>query len=184
MKPAFSLSSRLMGMTDRTWERHANPWSVYTRIPGLFLLTLALWSRAWLGWWSLIPTALVVIWIWINPRAFPPPRNTRNWASEATFGERVWLRRRAQAIPSEHQRAAALLTTIAALGMPILIWGIYSLSLWPTVFGLLVTYTGKLWFLDRMVWLYRDTARPISPTQQAPTHESDTPTDHPPTRQP
>jgi hypothetical protein len=37
--------------------------------------------------------------------------------------------------------------------MPILIWGIYTLALWPTLLGLLVTYTGKLWFLDRMVWL-------------------------------
>jgi len=179
MKPDSSISSRLMGMTDRTWERHANPWSVYTRIPGLLLLTLALWSRAWLGWWSLIPTALTVAWIWINPRAFPPPRNTRNWASEATFGERIWLRRKEQPIPPEHQRAATLLTSMAALGMPILIWGIYSLTLWPTLFGLLVTYTGKLWFLDRMVWLYRDTTSVLSPT-----HEPTTDTHHPPSRQP
>jgi hypothetical protein len=179
MKPAFSISSRLMGMTDRTWERHANPWSVYTRIPGLLLLTLALWSRAWLGWWSLIPTVLTVAWIWVNPRAFPPPRNTRNWASEGTFGERIWLRRREQPIPPEHQRAATWLTSMAALGMPILIWGIYSLALWPTLFGLLVTYTGKLWFLDRMVWFYRDTRHQLLSNPPQSSHEPTTDTHHP-----
>ncbi len=162
MKSDTALSTRLMSMNEETWERHANPWSVYTRIPGLALLTLAIWSRAFLGWWSLVPMTLVLAWIWINPRAFPPPRNTRNWASEATFGERIWLRRKEQPIPSEHQRAAAILTFVAGLGIPFLVWGIWTFALWPTAFGLLVTYTGKLWFLDRMVWLYRDTAAALT----------------------
>ncbi|GAB4171198.1 MAG: hypothetical protein Fur0032_10390 [Terrimicrobiaceae bacterium] len=33
-----------------------------------------------------------------------------------------------------------------------------TLAPWPTALGLILTYTGKLWFLDRMVWLYRETA--------------------------
>jgi polyferredoxin len=158
MKTCVPFSIRLMAMNDQTWERHANPWSVYSRIPCLLFLTMALWSRAWLGWWSLLPTFLVLSWIWINPRAFPPPRSTRNWASEATFGERIWLKRKLQPIPREHDRLARILTLLAASGMPILVWGIWKLDPWPTTLGLFVTYTGKLWFLDRMVWLYRDTA--------------------------
>jgi hypothetical protein len=89
---------------------------------------------------------------------FPPPRSTRNWASEATFGERIWLKRKLQPIPREHDRLARILTLLAASGMPMLVWGIWKLEPWPTTLGLFVTYTGKLWFLDRMVWLYRDTA--------------------------
>lgn len=27
---------------------------------------------------------------------------------------------------------------------------------WPTLFGAALVYLGKLWFLDRMVWLCRD----------------------------
>jgi hypothetical protein len=24
---------------------------------------LAIWSRAWVGWWSLVPVAVVVVWL-------------------------------------------------------------------------------------------------------------------------
>ena len=40
---------------DGAWQRHANPWSVYTRIPGPAALVAAIWTYAWIGWWSLIP---------------------------------------------------------------------------------------------------------------------------------
>lgn len=154
-----SIFTWMMAMNEETWERHANPWSVYTRIPVLLMLTAALWSRLWLDKWCLVPIVAVLLWIWINPRAFPPPRSTNNWASQATFGERVWLRRKQHPIPREHDRAAALLTAMAAAGLPFLVWGIWELSLWPTAFGLFVTYAGKLWYLDRMVWLHRDLAK-------------------------
>lgn len=42
-------------MSEDAWARHANPWSVWTRIAtALPLLILAVWSRVWLGWRSLI----------------------------------------------------------------------------------------------------------------------------------
>ncbi|MCA8931790.1 MAG: hypothetical protein KDA49_04945, partial [Rhodospirillaceae bacterium] len=46
-------------MDDATWARHASPWSVWTRVPIALLLVLAIWSRVWLGWWALLPVALV-----------------------------------------------------------------------------------------------------------------------------
>lgn len=55
-------SERLMGMTDETWARHANPWSVYTRFSILPLFALAVWSRAWIGWGALIAVTAVVFW--------------------------------------------------------------------------------------------------------------------------
>lgn len=30
------------------------------------------------------------------------------------------------------------------------------LRIWPLLLGSLVVYAGKLWYLDRMVWLYED----------------------------
>jgi hypothetical protein len=36
------------------------------------------------------------------------------------------------------------------------IWAIITLSIWPSVFGVALTYLGKSWYLDRMVWLYED----------------------------
>lgn len=37
-------------------------------------------------------------------------------------------------------------------------WALVSgvLAIWLTLFGATLVYAGKLWFLDRMVWLYED----------------------------
>jgi hypothetical protein len=41
-------------MTDDAWQRHANPWSVWTRFAAIPLMILAIWSRVWL---CLVPGA-------------------------------------------------------------------------------------------------------------------------------
>ena len=77
--------TKAFGLTGAdAWRRHANPWSVYTRIPVPLLLTAAVWSRAWIGWWSLLPVAAVVVWTMVNPRVFPPPQSIDTWASRGT----------------------------------------------------------------------------------------------------
>ncbi|HEU4886174.1 MAG TPA: DUF6653 family protein [Longimicrobium sp.] len=148
--------AQAFGMDERTWARHANPWSVWTRYTALPLLVLAVWSRVWLGWWSIGPVALAVLWTWGNPRLFPVPSSTDNWASRAVLGERVWMARGRVPLPSHHRRAPHLLSALAGLGVPFLSWGLYRLEPWPTLFGVLLVFCGKLWFLDRMVWLYQD----------------------------
>jgi hypothetical protein len=40
--------------------------------------------------------------------------------------------------------------------MPFLAWGLYDLDVWPMLVGFLLAFFGKLWFADRMVWLYED----------------------------
>ena len=40
--------------------------------------------------------------------------------------------------------------------MPLLVWGLLQLHMWPTAMGTVLVYAGKIWFLDRMVWLYQD----------------------------
>ena len=50
----------LFKMDDKTWSRHANPWSVWTRFLVFPILALAIWSRVWLGWYSLIPIGVGV----------------------------------------------------------------------------------------------------------------------------
>jgi hypothetical protein len=49
----------LFGLKGDSWMRHANPWSVWTRFAVLPLLVLAVWSRDWIGWWSLAGVALL-----------------------------------------------------------------------------------------------------------------------------
>ncbi len=82
-----------MAMKDATWERHANPWSVWTRVPLLALFALAVYFRGPLGAWLWPVLGLLALWAIVNPRAFPPPASTDNWASKGVFGERVWLNR-------------------------------------------------------------------------------------------
>lgn len=87
---------------------------------------------------------------------FCKPLSTNNWASKAVLGERVWLNRKQVAIPKHHGLAPVLLSGISGLGFLCLVWGLYYLDLWPTFFGGALVYAGKVWFLDRMVWLYED----------------------------
>ena len=152
----FNASERLMSMDDEVWARHSNPWSVWARFSCLPLLALAIWSRTWFGWGSLIPVALALLWTWYNPRAFGPPTTTDNWASKGTFGERIFLNRKMIHIPRRHERAAKVLTIMSAIGAIILIYGLIGLDVWATICGLFVSIGPKVWFVDRMVWLYED----------------------------
>ena len=60
------------------------------------------------------------------------------------------------AIPQHHARFARALNTVTALAMIPLIYGLVFYELFATLLGLCLVITGKLWFLDRMVWLYQD----------------------------
>ena len=147
---AFGLKS------EDAWRRHANPWSVYTRIPIPALLVAAIWSRAWIGWWSLVPIGLCLMWTLANPRVFPPPRTLDHWAARSVMGETLWAKRNSTPLPPRHRTAPLVLGLLSAAGLPFLVWGLVVLDPWITLFGLAVQMTGKLWFLDRMALLYDD----------------------------
>ena len=146
-------------MDDISWERHANPWSVWTRLPILPLLCLVIWNRHAIGLWTFALIAGLAIWAWVNPRIFPRPAVTESWASRAVMGERVWLARKAKPIPAHHALWAGILSIAPVIGLLPLAWGMLWLEIWPALFGLAVILGAKLWFLDRMAWLYDDMAR-------------------------
>ncbi|HEY9815184.1 MAG TPA: DUF6653 family protein [Candidatus Obscuribacterales bacterium] len=148
--------STLFAMDERTWRGHANPWCFWTRLSTIPLLFLAIWSRVWLGWDALWLAAVALGWIWVNARLFPPPKSTRNWMSKGVFGERVWINRSQVPIPPHHHVLPQILTAVAALGMGLGFWGLWQLDLPLTLVGTLLIFVGKLWFFDRMVWLYED----------------------------
>lgn len=143
-------------MDEAGWARHANPWSVWTRNTVLPLLILAIWSRVWLGWWAFIPIAAAVFWLWVNPRIFAKPHSTNNWASKAVLGERVWSNRDKIPVPQHHHRVPNILSAVSASGMIFVIWGLVAFNIWSTLLGTILVCLSKLWFLDRMVWLYED----------------------------
>lgn len=152
----FRATERSMAMTDAVWMRHANPWSVWTRFTCLPLIILAIWSRIWLGWWALFPLVLAILWTWANPRVFPVPSTTDTWASKGTFGERVFLNRHNVPIPEHHRRWAIGLGAGSALGLIPLVWGIWVFDVTMTVLGIVLMVLPKVWFVDRMVWLFED----------------------------
>lgn len=143
-------------MDEKTWQRHANPWSVWTRNSVLPLLIMAFWSRVWLGWWALLPIGVAILWTWLNPRLFSPPKSMNSWAAKGTLGERVWLNRDNVPVPEHHRLVPHILSAVTAVSTIFVIWGVMVLAVWPTVFGTALIILSKLWFVDRMVWLYED----------------------------
>ena len=129
---------------------------MYTRIPIPALLVAAIWSRAWIGWWSLVPIGLCLMWTLANPRVFPPPRTLDHWAAQSVMGETLLAKRKSTPLPPRHRTAPLVLGLLSAAGLPFLVWGLVVLDPWITLFGLAVQMTSKLWFLDRMALLYDD----------------------------
>ena len=148
--------AKVFALDNATWLCHANPWSVALRTTVIPLLVLAFWSRFWLGWYALILVALALIWTWYNPRIFPAPSSLDHWASKTVLGERVWLNRDVVPVPAHHRTTPNILSGISGIGILFVFWGVYAFDLWPTVFGMALVYCGKLWFLDRMAWLWED----------------------------
>lgn len=143
-------------LSDETWMRHANPWSVWTRYAAFPVLIAAIWSRSWFGWWALAPVLLVIAWLIWNPRAFPPPRSTDNWASKAVLGERIWVALKSDEVPVQHRIVPRVASAISAIGTVALVWALYASDALVAILGMLLVITAKTWFVDRMVWLFED----------------------------
>ncbi|MGR3662373.1 MAG: DUF6653 family protein [Paracoccaceae bacterium] len=149
-----SIAARLMVMDDATWARHANPWSFWTRFSALPLLTLAIWSRVWIGHYAWGAAVLAILWIWLNPRAFAPPQSTDSWPARAVMGERVYLNRKVIPVPQEFVRFASVLNVIIGLGALVLGYGLWALDLKLVLAGMVVSMLAKTWFVDRMAMLF------------------------------
>ena len=163
----FSGAEKMLSMDEDAWMRHANPWSVWTRfLTCVPLLSLAVWSRLWIDWYSVFPVGLALLWIWYNPRAFLAPKSTDNWASKGTFGERIFLMRRKSDLPKHHVYAANVMTLFSLIGSVIWIYGLYELNFWATIAGVIGVVLPKAWFVDRMVWIYEE-MKETDPAYQA-----------------
>lgn len=149
--------ARIFNLTEENWEKHSNPWSVWTRYSVLPIIVVAFWSRTWIGWWCLVPGILSILWMFFNPVFFEKPASTKNWASRAVLGERVYMNRDRIPIPARHQTfLIQILNGLSSAGMLLAIWGIIYYSVWGAITGIALAYIGKSWYMDRMVWLFED----------------------------
>ena len=150
--------AKAFGLDGDSWMKHANPASVWTRFSVVSLFALAIWSRDWIGIWCLIPVALSIVWMFVNPLFFKEPRSTRNWASRAVLGERIWVDRDKIELPEQFRSPAAALVAngYSTIGMGLLAFGLVDLNVLAAVAGILIIHGGKVWILDRMSLLFAD----------------------------
>lgn len=156
----MKIFAKMMSMDEKTWLRHANPYSVWTRIITVLpLILFSIWLIKPMGTYSLFFIVPVALWTWLNPRMFKKPSRTNNWASKVTFGERIWLNRGENPIPNHHANWAIFLSSIAGVGFVIALIGTYQHLYLPAITGAVISWLGKMWFCDRMVWLFEDMRR-------------------------
>ncbi|MFD9950803.1 DUF6653 family protein [Nonomuraea sp. NPDC059023] len=139
------------GMSGETWKRHANPWSVWTRFAAIPFFELAIWSREWIGWWSLAGLAVVLAWLfWFNVRIFGPV-GPDSWAARGIYGEQLHVEGK---LPGEHQVVLRLLIVAGLVGFVLIAWGLIALQIWPLVLGTVLLVLAQLWRIDRYGLLY------------------------------
>ncbi len=148
--------AKVFNLQGENWMKHANPWSVWTRFATLPFIILAIWSRVWIGWYCLIPISILIIWIIINPTFFKKPKNIDKWGSKAVLGERYWSERKKVPVPKHHSTPVVILTILQTIGGILLMVGLWKLEINLTIIGGITTYLAKMWFLDRMVWVFND----------------------------
>lgn len=130
-------------LSKRTWKRHANPWSGWTRALSMPFLAVGLYMHSP---WVL---AVVVIWLIINPFVFPEPANVDNWMSKGVLGEQIYYRDGVK-----FKKDLPILLVI--LNIPASISFIYFSWLQefaPMILAGILVMTVKFWFIDRMVFL-------------------------------
>lgn len=150
--------TKMAGMSEEAWRRHANPWSVWTRFAAIPLFILAVWSRVWIGWWALAPLALVLVWLWWNPRVFRPVDRPTAWSSRGIYGERLWAKDRSR-MPAGFAVVQRFWIAGALAGVVLLGVGLVLLMVWPTVFGAALIVYGQLWRIDRLGIRYDEVRR-------------------------
>jgi len=117
---------------------------------------VAVWSRAWIGWYSLAAVAVALLRTFPNPRLFAEPDSMDNRASKAVLGERIWKERSSYDVPRRWVLQVRTLNLVRVLGLPPLAWGLYTFDVRMTTTGFVLLTLGKSWFLDRMVGLFED----------------------------
>ena len=74
------------GFYARMFQRHAHPFSAWSRLLTAPLLLVPLWTRRW---WLYLP---IGAWFAVNPVMTPPAHDTSSFATRAILGEESWTR--------------------------------------------------------------------------------------------
>jgi hypothetical protein len=127
--------------SQRTWRRHSNPWSVWTRILSYPLVYLPFWNR------SLKQGVAVAVWFAANPVLFPAPEDNESWATRGVLGEELWTAERPRDL-------STLLTAASAVFFAGGLLAAFNRRLRLMMLCAIAAYLLKLWYIDRMTFYY------------------------------
>ncbi len=125
------------------WKRHINPWSGWSRMLTFPFLFIAVWYHNW------IALAVVIVWYAVNPFLFPEPKSTDNFMSKAVLGEKLWTEKIRTRFPN-------VLNVCNGIFFVVALYASYRNMLWHVVYSAILSLTFKMWFLDRMVFIYEE----------------------------
>lgn len=86
---------------------------------------------------------------------FAAPVTYDAWMSKGVLGEKIFLDHRSE-IAGHHRKVADLLAWLSFPGVVVMGIGLWQFWLDWVIFGAVCTAGAKLWFLDRMVWIYTE----------------------------
>ena len=130
-------------LSEQTWERHANPWSGWTRVLSMPALAIGLYLH---NVWILGAT---IIWLIINPMLFPKPKSVDSWMSKGVLGEQRYYK-------DGKKLKKDLSTLLNILNVPTFAAFLYfswQQEILAMLFAGLLSMTLKFWFIDRMARL-------------------------------
>lgn len=130
-------------LSEKTWERHANPWSGWTRVLSMPALGAGLYLH---NFWILGAT---VIWLIVNPILFPKPKSVDSWMSKGVLGEQLYY-------GDGKKFKTDLSTLLNVLNIPAFAAFLYfswHQEMAAMVLAGLLAMTLKFWFIDRMARL-------------------------------
>jgi hypothetical protein len=148
---------KTFGLNEENWKKHANPWSVWSRMAAFVVMIAAIFARELFGWWTLAFIGAGIIFMFLNTRIFPGVDQPRRWDEKGIYGEKLWTLKDEAA--AGHRKAINLLIGIAGIGLPIMVYGLIVVEAWPTVFGLSLVFVSQLWQIDRFVAIYDEAQR-------------------------
>lgn len=141
----------MLDLLDRIWRRHANPWSVGTRIATHPLLYVPFWNRSW------TQGAVAAVWFGLNPVLFPEPADKTTWPARAVLGEAAWLEATLADLcaggAARRQRLRDPDTLLHAAGLALFVptlWAAYHRRLGLTILGEVTSLGLQLWSVHRM----------------------------------
>ncbi len=131
-------------LSKRIWRKHANPWSGWTRVLGLYMIPIALWYHNWyfLG--------VLIVFFVVNPILFPETKSKNSWMSKSILGEEMWLKK-----GIFQKDFSTVLNIFNGFFFFIMIYSAYVNLLEITISSTILSSVFKLWYLDRMVFYYQ-----------------------------